>query len=158
MAQAQSHPSPRGEPSWDITFTRLVHAAGPQLEACINRLARRFAAIGLCSDTTVTQTPRGFSHFLALVGQRGLLCIVELTLIDGMAVGLGPKAALDFRLLDACGDVVEEGLCTGLQGCSSFETAASPALSPENLDRAATAVYLATVAHFDPERASARFG
>lgn len=153
MSQPHAIPTPPSEPAWDIAFTRLTRAVQPQVEACRLDLARRFQAIGLGSDTTVTQTPRGLSTFLALVGQRGLICIVDLTLIDGMAVGQGPCAALDIRLLDACGDVVAEGLASGVlgQACGETREARETAekLSLENLDRAATAVYVATLAQFD---------
>ena len=140
MSQRNPIPAPPSQPAWDITVTRLTRAVRPQVEACAQGLARRFQAIGLGSDTQVRQTPRGLSTFLALVGQRGLICIVDMTLVDGMAVGQGPCAALDIRLLDACGDVL---------GRPYGETLAVDALSPENLDRAAMAVYVATLAQFD---------
>jgi hypothetical protein len=149
MVQPNAFPVPPSEPAWDITFTRLTRAVRPRVEAFVRDLARRFQAIGLGSDATFTQTPRGLSTFLALVGQRGLICIVDLTLVDGMAVGQGPCAALDIRLLDACGDVVADGLASGAQGCSFAENSANQALSSENLDRAVTAVYVATLAQFD---------
>ena len=91
---------------------------------------------------------------------------VDLTLVDGMAVGQGPRAALDIRLLDACGDGVVEGLASIVLGpaCGEThesrearETAAAEMLSPENLDRAATAVYVATLAQFDLLRPPAHF-
>jgi hypothetical protein len=133
----------------------------PRVEACRLDLARRFQAIGLGSDTTVTQTPRGLSTFLALLGQRGLVCIVDLTLVDGMAVGQGPCANLDIRLLDACGDVVAEGLAGSVLGHASGETCETPAaetLSLENLDRAATAVYVEALAQFDLLQPPAHLG
>ena len=156
MSQPHALPAPPSEPAWDITFTRLTRAVQPRVEACAQGLARRFQAIGLCSDMQVRQTPRGLSTFLALVGQRGLICIVDLTLVDGMAVGQGPCASLDIRLLDACGDVVADGLASGVLGRACHETSAAEALSQENLDRAATAVYVATLAQFDLLRPVAR--
>ena len=152
MSQPNAIPAPPSEPAWDVTVTRLTRTIGPRVEACAQGLARRFQAIALGSDTQVRQTPRGLSIFLALVGQRGLIGIVDMTLVDGMAVGRGPCAALDIRLLDACGDVLD-------RACS--ETLAVDALSPENLDRAATAVYVATLAQFDllqPVAQSSRCG
>ena len=107
-----SSPTPvlPGEPAWDITFTRLTRLVLPGLEACMQRLAGRFQAMGLGCDTRVAQTPRGVSVFLALLGPRGLIGIVDMTLVDGQALGqaasptaaLVPWAALDLRLLDAC--------------------------------------------------------
>ena len=149
MSQPSAIPAPPSQPAWEITVTRLTRAARPQVEACAQGLARRFQAIGLGSDTQVRQTPRGLSTFLALVGQRGLICIIDMTLVDGMAVGKGPCAALDIRLLDACGDVAADGLASGVLGRACHETSAAEALSPENLDRAATAVYVTTLAQFD---------
>ena len=121
----------------------------PHIEACALDLARRFQAIGLGSDTQVRQTPRGLSTFLALVGQRGLICIVDMTLVDGMAIGMGTCTVLDIRLLDACGDVAVDGLASGVFGRAYHEASATEALSPKNLDRAATAVYVASLAQFD---------
>ena len=149
MSQGNASPTPPSPPAWDITVTRLTRAVRPQVEACAQGLACRFHAIGLGSDTQVRQTPRGLSTFLALVGQRGLICIIDMTLVDGMAVGQGPCAALHIRLLDACGDVAVDGLASGVLGRAHHETSAAEALSPENLDRAATAVYVATLAQFD---------
>ncbi len=157
---AQRHPDPAlpGVPAWDIVFTRLAQAMGPPVEACAHGLARRFQAIGLGSDTQVRQTPRGLSVFLALVGERGLICIVDITLVDGMAVHQGPCAALDIRLLDACGDVVAERLADGMPGRTGLETATAQALISDNLDRAATAIYVAALAHFELLRPVARHG
>jgi hypothetical protein len=149
MVQPNAIPAPPGEPAWDITFTRLTQAARPHIEACVLDQARRFRALGLGSDTQVRPTPRGLSTFLALVGQRGLICIVDMTLVDGMAVGQGPCAALDIRLLDACGDVVVDGLARGVFGRVAHDDRVSLALSPESLACAATAVYVATLAQFD---------
>ena len=149
MAQSNPLPAPPYKPAWDIAFTRLTHAARPWIEACALDLARRFRAIGLRSDTQVRQTPRGLSTFLVLVGQRGLICIVDMTLVDGMAVGQGPCAALDIRLLDACGDVVADGLASGEQGRTFQEASAAQAFISENMDRAATVVYVAILGHFD---------
>jgi len=156
MVQPHSIPTPPSEPAWDITFTRLAQALQPRVEACAHDLARRFQAIGLGSDTQVRQTPRGLSTFLALVGQRGLICIVDMTLVDGMAVSQAPCAALDIRLLDACGDVVADGLASGVQGRTSIKTSSARLLMSENLDRAATAVYIATLGHFDLLQPAAR--
>jgi len=156
MTQPSAIPTPPSQPAWDITVTRLTRTVRPQVEACALYLARRFQAIGLGSDMQVQQTPRGLSTFLALVGQRGLICIVDLTVVDGMAVGQGPCASLDIRLLDACGDVAAEGLASCVLGRGCQESSVAEALSPENLDHAATAVYVETLAQFDLLRQAAR--
>jgi hypothetical protein len=156
MAQPHSIPAPVGPPAWDITFTRLTQAARPRVDAFTRDLARRFQALGLGTDTQVRHTPRGLSTFLALVGQRGLICIVDLTLVDGVVVRQAPCAALDVRLLDACGDVVVDGLASGVQGRNFHEHSAAEALNADSLDQAATAVYVATLAQFDLVRPVAR--
>jgi hypothetical protein len=155
MAAKQHFPEAPKHALWDLTFTRLAKAVQPQLNAFQQELLRRFKAIGVACDTSVRQTPRGLSTMLALVGQRGLICIVDITLIDGMAVGRGPCAALDIRLLDACGDVVAEGLASGSHGQLPPDNLAACVLfSTEQLERAATAVYVASLAHFDLLRPS----
>ena len=141
-------PAAPGEPAWDLTFTRLTQAISPQIEACVRSLERRFRAIGLSSENQVRQTPRGLSTFLALVGQRGLICIVDMTLIDGMAMGEGQWVALDIRLLDACGDVAAEGLGKGVQGRTFQDASAAQALLKETMDQTATAIYVAALGHF----------
>jgi len=146
MPQANANPAPPREPAWDIIVTRLICTTRPLVEACALDLATRFQSIGLGSDTSVRLTPRGLSTFLAVVGQRGLICIVDMTLVDGMVVGQGPWVALDIRLLDACGEVVEDGM-------SSSEL---DALSSGGLDPVVTAVYVAALAHFDLMSAAAR--
>lgn len=149
MSQSTAIPAPPGEPGWDITVTRLMQAMRPRVEACALDLVRRFQALGLGSETQVRQTPRGLSTFLALVGKRGLICIVDMTLVDGMAIGRGPCAALDIRLLDACGDVVAGDLAIGVQGRSLHATSAAEAWQTDHMERAATAVYVAALVHFE---------
>ncbi len=142
-------PARPGEPSWDRTFTRLTQAVRPRMEAFAHNLGRRFLAMGLGCDRQARQTPRGQSNFVALLGARGLIGIVDLTLVDGIAVGQGPCAMLDIRLLDACGDVVAGSLGKGLKGHVYHENSALQVFTPENMDRAATAVYVAALGHFD---------
>ncbi|MCV2356525.1 hypothetical protein LNV09_20480 [Paucibacter sp. B2R-40] len=149
MVYPHSVPAAPSQPAWDITFTRLTQALRPQVEACAQRLLARFQALGLRGDTQVSQTPRGLSTFLAVMGQRGLICIVDITLIDGMAVGHGPCGALDIRLLDACGDVVAQGLGQGGQSPPWHEISLAEPLSAASLERAVTAVYVASLAHFE---------
>ena len=149
MTQPRHTPRAPIEPAWDITFTRLTLALGPAIGACVGKLERLFKAMGLASDTQVRQTPRGLSTFLSVVGNRGLICIVDLTLVDGMAVGRGPWTTLNIRLLDACGDIVAGGLGNGLKGCSFHEVAAAQNLTGDCLEQVATAVYVAALGCFD---------
>lgn len=154
--------APPGEPAWDITFTRLTRIVLPALEACMQGLAGRFQAMGLTCETRVAQTPRGLSVFLALLGPRGLIGIVDLTVMDGQVVGqvLGkaqaraqgkvPSAALDMRLLDACGDVVAADLARhGPDRVFHDAQGAARAITPDQLDPMLTTVYLAALALFD---------
>ena len=146
--------APPGEPAWDITFTRLTRIVLPALEACMQGLAGRFQAMGLTCETRVAQTPRGLSVFLALLGPRGLIGIVDLTVMDGQAVGQAqvrvPSAALDMRLLDACGDVVAADLARhGPDRVFHDAQGAARAITPDQLDPMLTTVYLAALALFD---------
>ncbi len=148
---AQPHPAfaPPGEPAWDITFTRLANAVRPGVEACVQALARQLHVMGVGSDQQVRQTPRGASVFLSVVGRRGLLCIVDFTLIDGMAVGQGHRAMLDIRLLDACGDVIAEDLAHGLTCRAEPGGAIAPPIPAWALSQAATTVFVSVLGHFD---------
>ena len=147
----QSHPAPLSPsvPTWDIAFTRLAHATRPRVEACARDLVHRFEAIGLTTDVEVRQTPRGLSTFIAVVGDRGLICIVDLTLIDGMAVHTGPIATLDVRLIDACGDIAADGLAGHRNPQALPAVLGDTVLQTEPLDEASATVYLAALAHFD---------
>jgi len=149
MTQPLHTPEPPKGPAWDITFTRLMRTVSPQIASCALHLAHRFQAIGLVSDTQIRHTPRGLSTLMAIVSQRGLSCIIDITLVDGMAVGLGPCASLDIRLLDACGEVVADGLLHGFQARSFDQTSASQVHIDEKLEQAATAAYVMALAHFD---------
>ena len=162
MFQPSATPTPPGQSAWDIAFTRLARNAQRQVDAFARDLARRFQAIGVGSDTQTKQTPRGLSTFLALVGRRGLICIVDITLVDGMAVGRRPCATLDIRLLDACGDMVGNAMADlqagGLQrGAFKADSATDEVLNSASLDRAKTAVYVAALAQFDLLRQRTRF-
>ena len=141
--------APPSEPVWDVTFTRAANAVRPAVGACMRELARRFHALSLATEQQARQTPRGMSAFLCVVGQRGLLCIVEITLVDGMAVGQGPRATLDVRLLDACGDVVAESLANGLKQGPGLENLTGQLLPAETLSQAATAIYVSALGHFE---------
>ncbi|PTT92509.1 hypothetical protein DBR42_01845 [Pelomonas sp. HMWF004] len=114
------------------------------MEACVRQLAGQFRAMGLGLDQQLRQTPRGSSVFLSVFGRRGLLCIVDITVIDGMAVGQGRRAGLDIRLLDACGDVVAADLTHGL----TF-SAEAPPVSMQALLQAATLAFVLALGHFD---------
>jgi hypothetical protein len=151
FTMAHPHPafSPPSEPAWDVTFTRLANAVRPGVDACAQELVRQFRAMGLGSDQQMRQTPRGCSVFLSVLGRRGLLCIVDITLIDGIAVGQGRFATLDIRLLDACGDVVAEGLARGLTCLAKPGDASVPPISLQAMLQAATVVFVCALGYFD---------
>jgi len=156
MTQPHDTPAPPGLPAWDISYTRMARAVIPLAEACTHHLARRFHALGLTSSIQLRPMPRGLSTFLALVGQRGLVCFVDITLVDGMAVGHGPCAWLEMQLLDACGDVVSTHLSSDTAGHRFDPASMAQAHIADSLDRAATGVYVATLAHFDLLQPQAR--
>jgi hypothetical protein len=149
MASTLPAPPPPQGPSWDITFTRLAKAARPRIKSCAEDLAARFQGRGLSVDIRTRQTQRGLSTFLSLVGQQGLICIVDLTLVDGMAQGQGPVSALHLRLLDARGGVVDGDLGRGVEGLRIAPATATSFLSADSLAEAASATCRATLALFD---------
>ena len=148
MDDPLSRPDSAASSGWDIEFTRLAREVQGRVRALVQDLTQRFHAVGLGCDVQVRQTPRGLSTFLSLVGQRGLLCIVDLTLVDGMAVANEPGAALDIRLLDACGDLA--ATCSPhLQGGASICQAKSDdILATEQVGPRATGIYLLAMGHF----------
>ena len=149
MNQPYPTPIPPSQNAWDIALTRLARAVSGRIAGCAAELERRFTAHGLRSDLQVRQTPRGLSTILALMGTRGLVCIIDLTLIDGMAVGRGPCTSLDIRLLDACGDIAAAGLGASVQGTAFDEPSALELWTADRMSQAATSVYLATLGLFD---------
>jgi hypothetical protein len=146
------------EPSWDIRFTRLTQAVRPRLEQCARDLGRRFQAIGLCSELQVRQTPRGLSFFLVLIGQRGLVCIIDMSLVDGTPIGQGPRALLDIRLLDACGEVAAVGLASAIHGRSFRDPRTALTVINERWELCATGIFVGALAHFDLLQPVARCG
>jgi hypothetical protein len=156
MNQPHPTPIPSGPPGWDIAFTRLTRAVSGRLAVCAANMERRFKTHGLSSDMQVRQTPRGLSTFMALMGARGLICIVDITLVDGLAVGKGPCTSLEIRLLDACGDVVATGLGNSVQGIAFDAHSALQLWTPDKLAQATTTVYMAALGHFDLYRLTAR--
>jgi len=138
------------ESGWDIAFTRMSQEVTPHIGAWVGELTLRFKALGLTTETQVRQTPRGLSTFLAVVGRQGLLLIVDITLIDGIAVGRQPGASLDVRLLDACGDIV------ALRAAPPFQTSSEHVIAAAGLEQSATTVYVMAMGHFDLTLASAR--
>ena len=138
-----------GDRGWDIAFTRLSREVLPQVEAGVQRLTHRFQARGLLCDVQMRHTPRGLSTFLAVVGQRGLLFIVDITLIDGMAVAGCPGAVLDVRMLDARGETVAQCGATRLPGAPVYSACSAEILAAADLARCATTMFVMAVGHFD---------
>ena len=141
-----------GARDWDIGFTRVWRDVQPQIDACLLELKRRFQSVGLsCADFKMQtrQTPRGQSTFLSVVGWRGLLFIVDITLIDGMKVAGCPGAALHVRLLDACGDIVENSTANANGVSQRYRTVASEIIESAGLAATASSAYLMAICHFD---------
>ena len=140
-----AHPVPLpGAPAasgWDIEFTRLSREVQGRVRVLVQDLTHRFQAAGLNCDVQVRHTPRGLSTFLALVGQRNLLCIVDMTLIDGMTVAREPGAALDIRLLDACGDAVARQALHSDDCASPYKMTSDGILAAEQVGPCATAIH-----------------
>ena len=136
-----------GYTDWDIAFTRISRQVAPEIDACLRELAPRLQAMGLHCDLQSRQTPRGQSSLLAAVGQRGLLFIIDITLIDGMAVAGLRGATLDVRLLDACGDTVAH--CSAEAGTTVYRTNADEIIAAVDLARSATSVFVMAMGHFD---------
>lgn len=133
---------------WDITFTRLSNAVQERVMALVQDLTSRLHSAGLACDVQVRQTPRGVSTFLAVVGQRGLIFVVDMTLVDGMSVGRQPGARLDIRLLDACGDVAATCSACSSDGASAFETLPDRILAWTQVGLCSTAVHVLAMGHF----------
>jgi len=133
---------------WDMAFTRLSNGVQERVIALAQDLTSRLHAAGLGCDAQVRQTPRGVSTFLAVVGQRGLIFIVDITLVDGMSVGRQPGARLDIRLLDACGDVAATCSACSSDGASAFQTLPDRILAWSQVGLCSTAVYVLAMGHF----------
>ena len=118
------------------------------MRALLAELTRRFRGAGLGCAIQLQQTPRGLSMFLALVGQRGLICIVDVTLVDGMQVAHQAGAALDIRLLDACGDVVARQPWHRPDGASTYQATAECILPNGQIRAGATSVYVLVMGLF----------
>lgn len=143
MSQPSSDPAAPANHGWDIAFTRFSRAVQPGIDACMQALTRQFEVTGLHCQSQVSQTPRGLSTFLSVVGRRGLLFIVDITVIDGMALAQVPAVALDIRLLDGCGDAVTQAVAP------TFHAIGPALMAAADLARATTSVYLEALAHFD---------
>jgi hypothetical protein len=146
-------PSPQsalpGDTGWDIAFTRISRDVTPRVDACVRELTTRFLAVGLHCDLQSRHTPRGLSRFLSAVGRRGLLFIVDITLIDGMAVSGVRGAALDVRLLDACGDTVSHCSSRAESGAPVYRTDADGVMAASRLARSAISAFVMAMGHFD---------
>ena len=133
---------------WDVEFTRLAREVQGGVRSLVQDLTARFQAAGLDCDVRIQQTPRGLSTFMALVGQRGLLCIVDLTVIDGMKVAQVPGAALDIRLLDACGDPVARRPIHRSEGAPAYQATANDILAVHQVGPCASAIHLLVMGIF----------
>ena len=148
MVNPGPHPDSPTESGWDIEFTRLAREVQSRILVLVQDLTGRFHAAGLGCDVQMRQTPRGLTTFLALVGQRGLLCMVDLTLIDGMTAARERGAALDIRLLDACGDSAARYSLHGIDGASACQATSDGILALNQVGPCATAIHLLVIGVF----------
>jgi len=133
---------------WDMVFTRLARAVQRRVLGLVRELTGRLRAAGLDCDVQLRQTPRGVSTYLAVIGQRGLIFVVDMTLVDGMRVARQPGARLEVRLLDACGDAVATCWTSAPDGASTWHTELERILSRDQAGRCATAVHVLAMGHF----------
>jgi hypothetical protein len=148
MSHSVPLPGSPAASGWDIEFTRIAREVQGRLRVLVQDLTVRFLAAGLDCDVQTRQTPRGLSTFLALVGQRGLLCMVDMTLIDGMAIARERGAALHIRLLDACGDSAATCSPHIADGAPAYQATSDGILAIEQLAACATAIHLMVMGVF----------
>lgn len=139
-------PSPYG---WDIAFTKIHRALQPHVDAGMLDLMRRFQAVGLLGELQMRQTPRGQSTFLSLSDRRGLLFIVDVTLVNGLVVARQQGARLDIRLLDGNGDVLAAGLVGDETDKAIYHLGAEQVIDAADLARAIPSVYLLAICCID---------
>lgn len=141
---------------WDIEFTRLAREVQGRVQTLVQDLTGRFQAAGLLCEVQVRQTPRGLTTFLALVGQRGLLCIVDITLIDGMAVARQPGAVMDIRLLDACGESAAKYSLHLANAAVRYQATSDGILAMHQVGPCATAIQLLVMGVFGLQTSTSR--
>ena len=140
------------QPHWDMAFTRLSRRFLDQVEICVVDLTAGFRTAGLWGDLQVRQTPRGISAFFAVAGDRGLLFILDFTLVDGMAVARHPGAAADVRLLDASGDVLAHCPSTHPGARRAHHASIEQVIAADGECLKAGAVYAMVNTYFDISR------
>lgn len=133
---------------WSLTEASMLRGATRLIDSHLEQLSRRFLALGLTCDTQVKQTPRGLSTFLAVMGRRGLLFLVDVTLADGALAFGQPGAAIDVWLLDACGDVITPCTPAPAPGVARYQTITELLANQANLARTMISVYVLALAHF----------
>jgi len=150
-AHRRRHPSPPlpAAATWPVVSARLMRALRPRVGRMAATLARRFTALGLVCDVRGMATSRGWATVLSLENAQGLQGLIDLTLLDGPAVGLGPCVALDIRLVDACGEVVADGLARHGLGRAFNDGGPPPRWRDDEVARSLTTVLVMAVAFFD---------
>jgi uncharacterized membrane protein (UPF0127 family) len=136
-------------PSWDVAFTKISGRVMTRVQECADELVSRLSASGLACELRRHQTPRGLSLFLTVVGQRGLLFILDVTVIDGMAVARKQGAMLDVRLLDADGDVQVSATSPCSSGSGIFYSTSDQVILAAGAVLNVTSLHLLAMGHFD---------
>ena len=109
-------------------------------------LTRLLRTSALFCDLCQRLTPRGTSTFLSVVGQRGLISIVDFTILDGMLDSERRGVLLDVRPLDACGDVA--AWCSP-QSESAYYSSANAVVEAAGGGLSATALDMLAMGHLD---------
>ena len=131
---------------WDLAFTRMSEEVLVTVNRCAFELTRLLSASALFCDLRQRLTPRGTSTFLSVVGQRGLIFIVDFTIVYGMAASGRRGVFLDVRLLDACGDVV--AWCSP-EPHAAYYSSAKAVVEAAGGGLSATALHMISMGHFD---------
>lgn len=105
--------------------------------------------MGLTCDRQVKPTRRGLTTFLAAVGQRGLLFMVEISLLVVVQPAGQRDVMVDATLLDACGDVVAPCITAHRMVPGCRQACCEHILADTDLTRAMTSIYVLAMAHFD---------
>ncbi len=111
-------------PGWDIEVTRMVAALVPRFSRHFDELGRLLTVTGMTLRPEYGLSLAGYEANLNLVGRHGLLCRLQLSVVDGMAIGTERGVGLDILLLDAKNRLVafctpprprdRNGFCTDL--------------------------------------------
>ncbi len=148
MTTPSPHADRTAPADWDIQFTRLSLEVFEMARYCLQDLTLLLSNLGLQSEVLTRQTPRGVSTYVSVIGQRGLLCIFDFTIIDGMRTARQAGAALEVRLLDAEGDVASEFSAAPPGARAAFGAVAAEIVSATGAGLSPAVLLSTMTAHF----------